>query len=308
LVRWSDQEDLLEWEPRRDTTAGGQRVSSGSQIIGWAQGRQETLIYTDIGINSMTFVGPPYTFGIIATAQNTSLISPNCIAEARNQQYWMDLNAFRFYNGSVNSLPCTVQAYVFDDFNFDQRYKVVAGNNARFNEIWWFYPSSSSIENDRYVTYNYVDNLWSIGTMVRTAWLDPSFSGFPIAAGLEYLYTHETGYNADGAALSAYVEGSDLTIADGEQFVFISRIAPDFTKLGTNTSGNIVYQIKSRDFPQSPQGTGFSGSLLAAAYPKELFVRVRTRQFAIRVSANETNLGWRLGTTRFDLQGDGRKF
>jgi len=185
LIRWGNQESLVEWEPRRDTTAGGLRVSAGSRIIAQTRGRQETVIWTDIGINALTFVGPPYTFGLNTTAQSVSIVGPNAVIEARNQLYWMDLNAFRFYNGSVNSLPCTVQSYVFDDFNWFQRAKVCAGHNSRFNEVWWWYPSADSIENNRYVAYNYVDNYWIIGSMSRTAWLDSSFSGYPIAWGTE---------------------------------------------------------------------------------------------------------------------------
>jgi hypothetical protein len=320
LIRWGNQESLVEWEPRRDTTAGGLRVSAGSRIIAQTRGRQETVIWTDIGINALTFVGPPYTFGLNTTAQNVSIVGPNAVIEARNQLYWMDLNAFRFYNGSVNSLPCTVQSYVFDDFNWFQRAKVCAGHNSRFNEVWWWYPSADSIENNRYVAYNYVDNYWIIGSMSRTAWLDSSFSGYPIAWGTEInqyrLFQHETGVNRilrtlsgnlQVYSLASHVEGSDLTLLDGESFAFISRIAPDFSKTGASTNGPVVFEIKQRNFPQNTSAAGFSGALVSTSNPKELFVRVRTRQFALRVSSNTIDLGWRLGTTRFDIREDGRK-
>ena len=315
LIRWSNQEDLLEWEPRRDTTAGFLRVSAGSRMFAHARGRQETVVWTDIGMNALTFTGPPYTFGLNTIASNVSIVGPNAAIEARNQIYWMDLNAFRFYNGSVNSLPCTVQSYVFDDFNWFQRQKVCAGHNSRFNEVWWWYPSASSIENNRYVAYNYVDNYWIIGAMVRTAWLDSSFTGFPIAWGYEnfanFLFEHETGVNAViglvSYPLSSYIEGADLTLLEGDQFAFISRIAPDFTKTGTSANGAVVFEIKQRNFPQNSLTTGFSGALVSTSNPKELFVRVRARQFALRVSSNTVDMGWRLGTTRFDIRDDGRK-
>ncbi len=315
LIRWSNQEDLLEWEPRRDTTAGFLRVSAGSRILAHSRGRQETVVWTDIGMNALTFTGPPYTFGLNTIASNVSIVGPNSAVEARNQIYWMDLNAFRFYNGSVNSLPCTVQSYVFDDFNWFQRQKVCAGHNSRFNEVWWWYPSASSTENNRYVAYNYVDDYWIIGTMVRTAWLDSSFTGFPIAWGYEnfanYLFEHEVGVNAVvgqvSTPLSSYIEGADLTLLEGDQFAFISRIAPDFTKTGTSVNGSVVFEIKQRNFPQNSLTTGFSGALVSTSNPKELFVRVRTRQFALRVSSNTVDMGWRLGTTRFDIRDDGRK-
>lgn len=315
LIRWSNQEDLLEWEPRRDTTAGFLRVSAGSRMLAHSRGRQETVVWTDIGMNALTFTGPPYTFGLNTIASNVSIVGPNAAIEARNQIYWMDLNAFRFYNGSVNSLPCTVQSYVFDDFNWFQRQKVCAGHNSRFNEVWWWYPSASSIENNRYVAYNYVDNYWIIGAMVRTAWLDSSFTGFPIAWGYEnfanFLFEHETGVNAVigpvSYPLSSYIEGADLTLLEGDQFAFISRIAPDFTKTGTSANGAVVFEIKQRNFPQNSLTTGFSGALVSTSNPKELFVRVRARQFALRVSSNTVDMGWRLGTTRFDIRDDGRK-
>jgi hypothetical protein len=316
LIRWGNQESLVEWEPRRDTTAGGLRVSAGSKIIAQSRGRQETVIWTDIGINALTFVGPPYTFGLNTTAQNVSIVGPNAVIEARNQLYWMDLNAFRFYNGSVNTLPCTVQSYVFDDFNWLQREKVCAGHNSRFNEVWWWYPSAAATENNRYVAYNYIDDYWIIGTMVRTAWLDASFTGYPIACGADDptnsdLFEHEIGVNRrfeqNSFALSSYIEGSDLTLLDGESFAFISRVAPDFLRTGTDQTGLLTFEIKERNFPQNSSVTGFSGALVSTSDPKELFVRVRARQFALRVSSNQLNMGWRLGTTRFDIREDGRK-
>lgn len=315
LIRWSSQEDLLDWEERRDNTAGSLRISAGSRILAHSRGRQESVIWTDIGMNTLTFIGPPYTFGINSIASNVSIVGPNAAVEARNQIYWMDLNAFRFYNGSVNTVPCTVQSYVFDDFNWLQRQKVVAGHNSRFNEVWWWYPSASAAENNRYVAYNYIDNYWVIGAMSRTAWLDASFTGYPIAWGIEnssnLLLEHETGVNyIDGATtypISSYIEGSDLTLLEGESFAFISRIAPDFTRTGSSTTGQITYEIKERNFPQNSTSSGFSGALVSTSDPKELFVRVRTRQFALRVSSDVLNMGWRLGTTRFDIRDDGRK-
>lgn len=315
LIRWSSQEDLLDWEERRDNTAGSLRISAGSRILAHSRGRQESVIWTDIGMNTLTFIGPPYTFGINSIASNVSIVGPNAAVEARNQIYWMDLNAFRFYNGSVNTVPCTVQSYVFDDFNWLQREKVVAGHNSRFNEVWWWYPSASAAENNRYVAYNYIDSYWVIGVMSRTAWLDASFTGYPIAWGIEnssnLLLEHETGVNyIDGATtypISSYIEGSDLTLLEGESFAFISRIAPDFTRTGSSTTGQITYEIKERNFPQNSTSSGFSGALVSTSDPKELFVRVRTRQFALRVSSDVLNMGWRLGTTRFDIRDDGRK-
>lgn len=306
LVRWSDQEDLLEWEERTDTTAGELRVSTGSNIIAWKKSRQETLIWTDVGLSSMTFVGPPYTFGIVLNSTNISIAGPNSAAMAQNQMYWMGANAFKVYDGSVSTLPCPVQSYVFDSFNQNQKFKVFAGTNARYNEIWWFYQSLNSDENDRYVMYNYVDQLWSIGELSRTAWIDPSFSGYPVAMAGGYVYQHETGYDADGVALEPFIEGSDMTILDGEQYSFISRIIPDMTRLGSDATASATYEILQCNWPNQGQSASVIKTFQVANATQQ-YVRFRARQFALRVSSDQVGFGWRLGTQRFDLQMDGRK-
>ncbi len=305
LVRWSNQEDALEWEARRDTTAGSYAISTGSQIIGAVRSRQETLIWTDVALHSMAFTGPPYTFGFNLLAEDVSLMGPNAMAEARNTVFWMDLNEFRMYNGSVSTIPCTVQSYVFDNLNFDQRFKVFGGTNSRFNEVWWFYPSQDSNEIDRYVIYNYVDQVWSIGTMDRRAWWDQSFSGFPIAAGEDKLYTHEYGQDNGQAAIEKYIEGADMDIADGENYAFIRRLIPDFEPLGTNDTGQLTHIIKRRNFPGQSYTT--AATVTPMATTEQNFVRVRGRQFAMRFESDEQGFGWRLGSPRIDIQPDGRK-
>ena len=306
LVRWSDQEDLIEWEPRPDTTAGDLRLSTGSAIIGWERARQETLIWTDVALASMSFVGPSATFGIVVNSTNVSIAGPNAAVMARNQMYWMDKGSFKFYNGSVNTIACPVQSYVFDSFNQDQRFKVFAGNNGRYNEVWWFYQSLTGTENDRYVAYNYVDELWFIGDLERTAWLDPSFNGYPIATAGGYVYLHETGYDADGVALEASIEGADMAILDGEQYTFIGRIIPDIIRLGTNSTASVTYEILQTNWPNQGQSAEVLKTFQVAASTQQ-DVRFRARQFALRVSSAQLGFGWRLGTQRFDLQIDGRK-
>lgn len=306
LIRWCSSEDALEWEPRRDTTAGETRLSSGSQIIGAIRSREETAIWTDKTLFTMTFVGPPYTFGFQLMGENVSIVGPNAMAEAKNTLFWMDINEFKMYNGSVNSLTCPVQSYVFNDINLDQRYKIIGGTNVRYNEIWWFYPSANSSENDRYVMFNYVEGLWSIGTLERTFWWDASFSGgYPIATADGYIYVHEIGNNADGVAMEPYVEGSDLTIDAGDRYVFIKRLIPDITFVGANETPFADYEVLRRNFPGQSFSNGYSFEVESDT--TENFIRVRGRQFALRVSSDQTNMGWRLGTQRIDMQPDGRK-
>lgn len=306
LVRWCSSEDPLEWQPRRDTTAGDYALSSGSQIISSIRSREETLIWTDRALYTMTFTGPPYTFGFTLMGENVSVVGPNAVTEARNTSFWMDINEFKIYNGSINSLPCTVQDFVFSNINLSQRYKIIAGTNVRYNEIWWVYPSAASNENDRYVIFNYVEGLWYIGTIRRTAWWDTSFSdGYPIATADGYIYVQEVGHNADGLPLEPYIEGSDMTIGDGDSFSFISRIIPDITFFGTNDTAEADYTILRRNFPGQTFSQGYVSAVQGTT--TESFVRVRGRQFALRVSSGETNMGWRLGTQRFDMRADGRK-
>jgi len=306
LIRWCSSEDALEWEATRETTAGSYRLSSGSQIITGIRAREETAIWTDKSLFTMQFVGPPYTFGFTLMGENVSIVGPNAGNEARNTLFWMDINEFKVYTGSVSSMPCTVQNYVFGDINLQQRYKIVCGTNVRYNEIWWFYPSASSNENDRYVTFNYIDAVWSIGTIERTFWLDTSFSGgYPIATAGGYIYIHDYGTNADGAAMEPYIEGSDLTIADGEKYVFIKRLIPDVRFTGTNDTAVATFEIMRRNFPGQDFSVGYTSEVQADTTEK--FVRVRGRQFALRVSSNSANMGWRLGTQRLEIRADGGK-
>lgn len=310
LVRWSSAEDMLDWEAASTTnTAGEYRISSGSQIVGWTRIRQETVIWTDIGFNTMAFTGPPYVFGFNLMAEGISILGPSAMAEDRNTLFWADVNSFRYYDGSVNTIPCPVQAYVFDNLNATQRYKVFAGSNTKNNEIWWFYPSAGSDEVDRYVVYNYVDNVWFIGGdfdgIERTAWIDVGFAGYPIAAGGGYLWFHEYGVNADGAAMNWFIEGSDLEILEGDQYSFIDRILPDVTFTGSNETPGVTFKILKRNFPQSAFTTGYTSSV--GPTTEEAFVRVRTRQFALRVEGGQQNMGARLGTQRFNIRPDGRK-
>ena len=317
LVRFSDAENAVDWTPTATNSAGGVRLSTGSLIIGGLQTRQEILIWTDVGVVSMRFVGQPFIFSFNEIATGMSLISPNGAATAGGVVYFMDDGAFYQYAGSVQKLPCTVLDYIFSDFNKGQAYKVFAAANPKYNEIIWFYPSASSTEIDRYVTYNYLENNWSIGTtndgFVRTAW-NPAYSlDYPIAAskndssGLNYLYDHEFGCLADGSGFTAFIESSDFDLDPaGEKFMFMSKLIPDLEFRKSSDTGNTVnFIIKGRDYPLQDLSTLSTTSVT----PSSTFanIRGRSRQSAIRVSNSTGNFGWRLGDIRLELRQDGKR-
>ena len=317
LVRFSDAENAVDWTPTATNSAGGVRLSTGSLIIGGLQTRQEILIWTDVGVVSMRFVGQPFIFSFNEIATGMSLISPNGAATAGGVVYFMDDGAFYQYAGSVQKLPCTVLDYIFSDFNKGQAYKVFAAPNPKYNEIIWFYPSASSTEIDRYVTYNYLENSWSIGTtsdgFVRTAW-NPAYSlDYPIAAsknddsGLNYLYNQEFGCLADGNGFTAFIESSDFDLDPaGEKFMFMSKLIPDLEFRKSSDIGNTVdFIIKGRDYPLQDLSTLSTTSVT----PSSTFanIRGRSRQSAIRVSNSTGNFGWRLGDIRLELRQDGKR-
>jgi len=317
LVRFSDAENAVDWTPTATNSAGGVRLSTGSLIVGGLQTRQEILIWTDVGVVSMRFVGQPFIFSFNEIATGMSLISPNGAATAGGVVYFMDDGAFYQYAGSVQKLPCTVLDYIFSDFNKGQAYKVFAAPNPKYNEIIWFYPSASSTEIDRYVTYNYLENSWSIGTtsdgFVRTAW-NPAYSlDYPIAAsknddsGLNHLYNQEFGCLADGNGFTAFIESSDFDLDPaGEKFMFMSKLIPDLEFRKSSDTGNTVdFIIKGRDYPLQDLSTLSTTSVT----PSSTFanIRGRSRQSAIRVSNSTGNFGWRLGDIRLELRQDGKR-
>ena len=317
LVRFSDSENAVDWTPTATNSAGGVRLSTGSLIIGGLQTRQEILIWTDVGVVSMRFVGQPFVFSFNEIATGMSLISPNGAATAGGVVYFMDDGAFYQYAGSVQKLPCTVLDYIFSDFNQTQSYKVFAAANPKYNEIIWFYPSADSTEINRYVTYNYLENNWSIGTtndgFVRTAW-NPSYSlDYPLAAskndtsGLNYLYDQEFGFLADGSGFTAFIESADFDLDPaGEKFMFISKLIPDLEFRKSSDTGNTVdIVIKGRDYPLQDLSILSTTSVT----PSSTFanIRGRSRQSAIRVSNSTGDFGWRLGDIRLELRQDGKR-
>ena len=311
LIAFSDQENAAEWEPRSTNTAGSLRCSAGSEIIGGIRARQETLIWTDVALYSLQFIGTPLTFGLNLVNEGVTLIGPNCAVNTPAGIFWMDRKGFYRYAGTVQSVPCTVQSYVYDDFNQSQSYQFFGYVNKEFDEVGWFYCSSGSDSIDRYVTYNYEENSWAIGQLSRTAWVDEGIFANPIAAGKSsstpYLYSHEIGNDDDGSAMtSVYIQSGDFDLGDGEDFQFIKSMIPDVKFTGSGGSGQAISAVlKVRNYPgdsfTTDQTTSFTGSTT------KIDMRARGRQAALRFESDSAGVGFRLGRNRLDMQPNGKR-
>jgi len=313
LISFSDQENDLDFEPLSTNTAGSLRLSSGSSIIGGVKARQEILVWTDTALYSMQFIGPPFTFGINLINEGTGLVGPKAAVTTPSGVYWMSYNNFYTYNGSVQTLPCSVHNYVFSDINLTQSFKINAFTIKDKSEVGWFYCSSSSDEIDRYVIYNYVEKVWFYGQLTRTAWLDSGIVNYPRAVNGGYLYQQEVGFDDDGSPMTnVFIESSDMDIGDGEQFSFIKRIIPDYKFIQDDNNCNVNIVLKTRNFPGDSLTTNSTSAISAST--QQAYVRSRSRQIALRFESdddatNDGNLGigWRLGATRIDIKPDGRR-
>jgi hypothetical protein len=314
LIAFSDQENALDFEPQTTNTAGSLRLSSGSSIIGAVKSRQEILVWTDTALYSMQFIGPPFTFGVNLINEGTGLLGPKAAVTAPQGVFWMSYNNFYLYNGSVQTVPCTVQDYVFSDINLTQSFKINAFTIADKNEVGWFYCSSSSNEIDKYVIYNYAENVWFYGSLSRTAWLDAGIENFPRAVSNGYLYQQELGFDDDGSPMTnVFIESSDFDLGDGEQFTFIQKIIPDFKFLQNNSeNGSVNVVVKTRNYPGDSLSVNSTSSIQANT--QQAFVRGRARQMVLRFESDDdaTNngnlgIGWRLGATRIDVRTDGKR-
>ena len=313
LVAFSDQENELEFEPLITNTAGSLRLSSGSNIVGAVKSRQEIIIFTDTSVYSMQFVGPPFTFAINLINEATGLIGPKAAITADSGVYFMSYGSFYIYNGTVEKLPCTVQSYVFSDFNDGQAYKVHAFSNSENNEIGWFYPSASATEIDRYVIYNTQEKVWYYGELERTSWLDSGVVNYPQATKDNYLYQHEIGYDDDGSAMTnVFIESSDFDLDDGDRFTSISSVIPDIRFLQDSNNGSVNIVTKTRNYPGQSLTTRATSEITSSTTKAN--IRARGRQAVLRVESNDdqsgagnVSLGWRLGATRIDVKNDGRR-
>jgi hypothetical protein len=319
LIRFGSQESLTDWSAKATNTAGDLRIGSGSEIITAVETRQQILVFTDVSLHAMQFLGPPFTFGINTVSENITTAGPLCAIAVNDNVFWMGREEFYVYAGAVNKLPCTVKDYVFSDFNQDQIEKVIAANNSSFSEIWWFYPSASSEENDRYVIFNYEQQIWYYGNLGRTAWMDRGVDELPIAAGSDhYLYDHESGLDdgstAPASALAANIESSQIDLGDGDQFAFLSRIIPDITfRDSTANTPTATFTLGVRNFPggkylhTDEDAVSKTASTPVEQFTKEVRTRLRGRSFNLKVESTATETTWRLGTPRVEVRPDGRR-
>ena len=315
LIRFSSQESLTDWGATATNTAGDLRLGSGSEIVMAIETRQQVLVFTDESLYALQYLGPPFTFGVSLVSENITTMGPLAAIPVEDSVYWMGLKEFYVYGGTVQRLPCTVRDYVFDDINLSQREKIVASSNTSFSEVWWFYPSAGSEVNDRYVVYNYQQQIWYYGTLERSYWVDRGIFDQPIAAGPNnYLYTQEVGFDGDGAAFTAYIESSQIDIGDGDKFAFIKRMIPDVTFRGsTAASPSANFTIKTRNFPggdylqSTEKQITKTASVPVEQFTEQVHLRLRGRSFAMRVESDDSGVGWRLGSPRLDIRTDGRR-
>jgi hypothetical protein len=329
-IRWSAQESYTVWEPLPTNQAGDQRLSHGSQIIGALQTRQEINVWTDAAIYAMQYIGPPLVWQITLLADNISIASQNAMATASGVVYWMGVDKFYIYSGRVETLPCSVRTYIFNDINREQFGQIQAGTSEGYSEVWWFYCSANSDVIDRYVIFNYLDRVWYYGALDRTAWLDSPLRPFPIAATSGNLLVYHEAAVDDGSTnppspISCYVQSSDFDINDGHNYGFVWRIIPDITFDGSNTTGAttvnpaVQFTVRPRQNPGSGYGVSPSPTVKSAQsyagqttytvqqFTEIVYSRIRGRQMAFKVSSDTLGTQWQLGVPRIDVRPDGRQ-
>jgi len=325
LVRWSDQENPYEWVPAVTNQSGEFRLSNGSYIMTAEATRQEILVWTDSAIYSMQYLGPPYVWGFQILMDNISIMSPNAAITVNNVTYWMGVDKFYIYSGRVETLPCSLWQYTFEDINRDQAFQVFAGSNEGYNEIWWFYCSQGSNTVDKYIIYNYVERVWSYGTMARTAWLDSGIRQYPMAADYNSrMLFHESAVDdvsgEQPVAIDAYIQSSDFDIGDGHNFGFVWRILPDVNFNGSNVNNPYVtMRVKPRQNSGAPYGTADNPEVISAdnfstapvyniqEFTGQVYTRLRGRQLAFRIESDSLGVAWQLGSPRIDIRNDGRR-
>ena len=340
LVRWSDQESFATWTPAITNQAGSTRLSHGSQIVTAMQTRQEILVLTDTTIYSMQYLGPPFVWGFQIMGDNISIAGPNAVATANNVTYWMGTDKFYMYAGRVQTLPCTLREYVYNDINLEQSYQFCSGTNEGYSEIWWHYCSSNSTVINRYIIYNYLENSWYYGdwnnyqgvSQGRTAWLDSSLRAFPMAitygvtggsTNAQLLY-HEDGAD-DGTEnpsvpIAAEVTSSDFDIGDGHNFGFVWRLIPDLTFDGSFVNNpTAMFTVLPRANSGSAYGSSNNPNVISTQnyqntrsyaiqqFTQQVYVRIRGRQMAFKISSNTLGVQWQLGVPRIDIRPDGRR-
>jgi hypothetical protein len=324
LIRWSDQEDATNWTPDATNQAGSLRLSRGSEILTANQARQEVLVWTDAALYSLQYLGAPAVWGAQLMGDNISIVSQSAVAYANGVSYWMGKDKFYLYNGNVATLRCDLRQFIFSDINTQQFSQIFAGTNEGFNEAWWFYCSANSITIDRYVIYNYLEDVWYYGTMERTAWLDSGIFEFPRAATYSHnLVDHEVGVDNQETATTlpivASITSAEFDVEDGDKFMFIRRVLPDLTfrtSTASSPSGTMtLYPLKnSGSGYASPASVGGSNNATVArsatvpieAFTGQVYVRLRARQMSMKWESTDLGVAWQLGSFRLDMKPDGK--
>ena len=330
LVRWSDQDNQYQWVPAITNQSGEFPLSVGSTIITSINTRQEILIWTDSALYSMQYLGPPYIWGFNILMDNISIVSPNAAITINNITYWMGVDKFYMYSGRVDTLPCSLRQYVFNDINIEQAFQVFCGSNEGYNEVWWFYCSTDSTAIDKYVIYNYLDKVWYYGSMSRTAWLDSSIRQYPMATNYDAsavtgrtLYHEASVDDVAGTtpvAIDAYIQSSDFDIGDGHNFGFVWRILPDINFNGSNVdepyvtmtvkprqNSGAAYSASNSPEVQSADNYAVSRSYNIQLFDGQVYTRIRGRQMAFRIESTELGVAWQLGSPRIDIRPDGKR-
>lgn len=325
LVRWSDQEAYATWTPAITNQAGSYRLSIGASIVAHLQARQEILVWTEAALFSMQYLGPPYVWGFQVLGDNISIAGPNAAATAANITYWMGLDKFYMYSGRVETLACPLRQYIFGNINLQQQYQFFAGTNEGFNEVWWFYCSANSTVIDRYVIYNHLERIWSYGNLERTAWLDTALREHPTAAGYggQIIY-HEDGVDdgttSPASPISSFIQSADANIGDGHNYGFVWRMIPDITFDGSTVNNpSVTMTLKPRQNPGSNYSAAASPTVASTQnyqgqrnytvqqFTEIVYVRVRGRQMAFRISSEGLGVQWQLGVPSLDIRPDGRR-
>ena len=325
LIRWSDQENATNWTPSASNQAGDLILSNGTDIIGAKQARQEVLVWTDSALYSLQYVGAPAVWTAQLVGENISIASQNAVAYTNGVAYWMGKDKFYKYDGRTQPLRCDLRKFIFNDFNTTQYAQVFAGTIESYHEVWWFYCSSGSTVADKYVVYNYLEDVWYYGNMSRSAWLDSGLRNNPLAATYTYnLVDHEDGVDDNEttttAPIAAHIESAQFDLDDGHQFMFIWRLMPDISFDGSTASSpsatmSLLPLANSGSGYNNPLSEGGSNSAAVTRtattpveqFTGEVYTRVRGRQMAMKIESSAEGVTWQLGSPRIDMRPDGRR-
>ena len=315
LIRFSSQENPVDWFPTTTNTAGDLRLGGGSEFVQAVETKQEILVFTNKSLHSMKFIGPPFTFGIRELSKNITIMSPASAIAVDDSVYWMGVDTFYIYSGgATKQIPCSVKDKVFLNFNLEEKDKVHVGVNSEFSEIIWFYPSGDVTEVNSYVTYNYAENIWYFGNLARQAWMDRGIRNLPVATGDQYLYNHEVGYDDDGSAMTSFVESAPMKFTQDEKFSFVNQIIPDVNFNGsTSINPSVDFTIKAQNYSGSGITQTSTGSAQRSStspvevYTQKLDFRVRGRTFALRLESTGLGTKYKLGTPQVNIKEDGRR-